>query len=177
MVVSFLIALMDFVERETRYFRMRGYLQVRLWLREPCRAKGLTKKMEVFRTRESGWGVRSLDLIHAGEFICEYAGIVVTKEQGEIMSMNGDRLVYPGRFAETWRFWGDLSDVYPGYFPPNYPTLPPIDYAIDISRVRSVAAFIRHSKEPNVMAQFVFHDHNNLKFPASCFLHWRTSHR
>ncbi|KAL0863846.1 hypothetical protein Bca101_042964 [Brassica carinata] len=127
--------------------------------------RGLTKKMEVFRTRESGWGVRSLDLIHAGEFICEYAGIVVTKEQGEIMSMNGDRLVYPGRFAETWRFWGDLSDVYPGYFPPNYPTLPPIDYAIDISRVRSVAAFIRHSKEPNVMAQFVFHDHNNLKFP------------
>ncbi|CAN7104131.1 unnamed protein product, partial [Brassica rapa subsp. narinosa] len=127
--------------------------------------RGLMKKMEVFRTREAGWGVRSLDLIHAGEFICEYAGTVVTKELGEIMSMNGDGLVYPGRFAANWKLWGDLSDVYPGNVPPSYPTIPPVDYAIDVSRVRSVAAFIRHSREPNVMAQFVFHDHNNLKFP------------
>ncbi|CAH8389377.1 unnamed protein product [Eruca vesicaria subsp. sativa] len=128
--------------------------------------RGFRKKMEVFRTREFGWGVRSLDLIHAGEFICEYAGVVVTKEQGEIMSMNGDnRLVYPGRFAENWKFWGDLSDVYLGNVLPRYPTLPVIDYAMDVSRMRNVAAFIRYSEEPNVMAQFVFHDHNNLKFP------------
>lgn len=127
--------------------------------------RGLRKKMEVFRTRELGWGVRSLDLIHAGEFICEYAGVMVTKEQGEIMSMNGDTLVYPGRFAGTWKLWGNLSDVYPGNVPPSYPTLPPIDCAMDVSTMRSVAAFIRHSKEPNVMVQFVFHDHNNLKFP------------
>ncbi|CAN6825827.1 unnamed protein product, partial [Brassica oleracea] len=127
--------------------------------------RGLRKKMEVFRTREAGWGVRSLDLIHAGEFICEYAGIMVTKELGEILSTNGESLVYPGRFAGNWKLWGDLSDVYPDNVQPSYPTLPPIDYAMDVSRLRSVAAFIRHSREPNVMAQFVFHDHNNLKFP------------
>ncbi|KAJ0259860.1 Histone-lysine N-methyltransferase family member SUVH2 [Hirschfeldia incana] len=127
--------------------------------------KGLSKRLEVFRSRETGWGVRTLDFIQAGAFICEYAGVVLTKDQAEIVSMNGDPLVYPGRFAEKWRTLGDLFQVYPEYVQPSYPSLPPVDFAMDVSKLRNVASYISHSTEPNVMSQFVLHDHSNLKFP------------
>ncbi|XP_006293371.2 histone-lysine N-methyltransferase family member SUVH2 [Capsella rubella] len=127
--------------------------------------KGLRKGLEVFRSKATGWGVRTLDLIEAGSFICEYAGVVVTRQQAEILSMNGDVMVYPGRFTDQWCNWGDLSQVYPGYVRPNYPSLPPLDYAMDVSKMRNVACYISHSKEPNVMVQFVLYDHNHLMFP------------
>ncbi|KAL9259822.1 Histone-lysine N-methyltransferase family member SUVH9-like protein [Drosera capensis] len=127
--------------------------------------RGLRYKMEVFRSRETGWGVRTLDLIHAGAFICEYAGVVLTKEQAQICSMSGDSLIYPGRFTDRWAEWGDLSQIYPEYERPTYPSIPPLDFAMDVSRLRNVACYISHSTSPNVMVQFVLFDHNNMMFP------------
>ncbi|TKY68427.1 Histone-lysine N-methyltransferase, H3 lysine-9 specific SUVH3 [Spatholobus suberectus] len=40
---------------------------------------GLKHQMEVFRTKDRGWGLRSLDPIRAGTFICEYAGEVIDR--------------------------------------------------------------------------------------------------
>ncbi|KAG8658499.1 histone-lysine N-methyltransferase family member SUVH9 [Manihot esculenta] len=127
--------------------------------------RGLRNRLEVFRSRETGWGVRSLDLIHAGAFICEYAGIVLTREQAEVFTMNGDSLIYPSRFSQKWAEWGDLSQIYPDYVRPSYPSLPPLDFAMDVSRMRNVACYMSHSLTPNVLVQFVLHDHNNLMFP------------
>lgn len=127
--------------------------------------KGLRNRLEVFRSKETGWGVRTLDLIQAGAFICEYAGVIFTRDQAEILSMNGDAMVHPGLFTEKWGNWGDLSQVYPDYVRPNYPSLPPLDFAMDVSRMRNMACYISDSKEPNVMVQFVLYDHNNLMFP------------
>ncbi|XP_033146279.1 histone-lysine N-methyltransferase family member SUVH2 [Brassica rapa] len=127
--------------------------------------KGLSKTLEVFRSRETGWGVRTLDFIQAGAFICEYAGVVLTREQAKIVSMSGDPLLYPGRFTEKWSSLGDLSQVYPEYVQPSYPSLPPVDFGMDVSKFRNVASYISHSKESNVMAQFVLHDHSNLMYP------------
>ncbi|CAL1356024.1 unnamed protein product [Linum trigynum] len=127
--------------------------------------RGLRNRMEVFRSRQTGWGVRSLDLIHAGSFVCEYAGVVLTREQAEIFAMSGDTLIYPSRFSSRWAEWGDLSRIYPDYVPPTYPALPPLDFAMDVSRMRNVACYMSHSTAPNVMVQFVLYDHNNLMFP------------
>ncbi|KAK9664687.1 hypothetical protein RND81_14G061000 [Saponaria officinalis] len=127
--------------------------------------KGLKSCLEVFRSRETGWGVRTLDLIHAGAFICEYTGVILTREQAQLFTMNGDTLIYPGRFAEKWAEWGDLSQVYPDFLKPTYPSVPPLDFAIDVSRMRNVACYISHSTSPNVMVQLVLYDHNNILFP------------
>lgn len=127
--------------------------------------KGLKHRLEVFRSRETGWGVRTLDLIHAGSFICEYAGLILTREQAQVFSMNGDTLIYPGRFAEKWAEWGDLTQIYPGYVTPTYPSIPPLDIAMDVSKMRNVACYISHSTCPNVMVQLVLYDHNNILFP------------
>ncbi|PON40272.1 histone H3-K9 methyltransferase [Parasponia andersonii] len=126
---------------------------------------GLKSRLEVFRSRETGWGVRSLDLIHAGAFICEYAGVVLTREQAHIISMNGDNLVYPHRFSDRWAEWGELSQIYSDYVRPSYPPMPPLDFAIDVSKMRNVACYMTHSSTPNVLVQFVLYDHNNLMFP------------
>ncbi|XP_062166894.1 histone-lysine N-methyltransferase family member SUVH9-like [Alnus glutinosa] len=127
--------------------------------------KGLRNRLEVFRSRETGWGVRSLDLIQAGAFICEYAGVVLTRDQAQIFSMNGDTLIYPNRFSSRWAEWGDLSQIFTDYVRPSYPLVPPLDFAMDVSRMRNVACYISHSTTPNVLVQFVLYDHNNLMFP------------
>ena len=127
--------------------------------------RGLRNRLEVFRSRETGWGVRSLDLIQAGAFICEYAGVVLTRDQAQILSMNGDTLVYPNRFSSRWAEWGDLSQIFTDYVRPSYPSIPPLDFAMDVSRMRNVACYMSHSTTPNVLVQFVLYDHNNLMFP------------
>ncbi|XP_006414898.2 histone-lysine N-methyltransferase family member SUVH9 [Eutrema salsugineum] len=128
--------------------------------------KGLRNRLEVFRSVETGWGVRSLDILHAGGFICEYAGVALTREQANILTMNGDTLVYPARFSSArWEAWGDLSQVFPDYERPSYPQIPPVDFAMDVSKMRNVACYISHSTDPNVIVQLVLHDHNNLMFP------------
>ncbi|XP_028768476.1 histone-lysine N-methyltransferase family member SUVH9-like [Neltuma alba] len=127
--------------------------------------KGLKVRLEVFRSRETGWGVRSLDIIHAGAFVCEYTGVVVTRGQAQILTMNGDAMVYPSRFPDRWAEWGNLSQIYSNYVRPSYPSIPPLDFALDVSTMRNVAFYIRHSSTPNMFVQFVLYDHNNLMFP------------
>ncbi|KAL0376847.1 UNVERIFIED_CONTAM: Histone-lysine N-methyltransferase family member SUVH9 [Sesamum calycinum] len=127
--------------------------------------KGVRNRFEVFRSMETGWGVRSLDLIQAGSFICEYAGVVLTREQVQVFTMNGDSLIYPSRFAERWREWGNLSEVFCDYKCPEEPSTPPLDFAMDVSRMRNVACYMSHSSSPNVLVQLVLYDHNNVSFP------------
>ncbi|KAL3724655.1 hypothetical protein ACJRO7_029770 [Eucalyptus globulus] len=127
--------------------------------------RGLKHRFEIFRSRETGWGVRSLDVIQAGAFVCEYAGVVLTRDQAQIFAMNGDTLIYPSRFPEKWEEWGDLSQIFPAFVRSLYPPAPPLDFAMDVSKMRNVACYISHSTKPNVLVQRVLYDHNNLSFP------------
>lgn len=126
---------------------------------------GLKHQLEVFRSNETGWGVRSIDLIRAGTFICEFSGIVLTKQQTELLSQAGESLVYPSRFPGRWAEWGDLSDVFSDYLPPKYPFLPELSFSIDVSRARNIACYLSHSCSPNVFLQFVLYDHYNISYP------------
>ncbi|EPS59384.1 hypothetical protein M569_15422, partial [Genlisea aurea] len=127
--------------------------------------KGIRYRFEVFRSRETSWGVRSLDLIPAGSFLCEYSGVALTREQAQIFTVNGDTLIYPGRFAERWKEWGELSQIFSDYVRPSQPSASPLDFAIDVSKMRNVACYMSHSSVPNVMVQLVLFDHNNVSFP------------
>eukprot|EP00268_Persea_americana_P030655 TRINITY_DN2970_c0_g1_i7.p1 TRINITY_DN2970_c0_g1~~TRINITY_DN2970_c0_g1_i7.p1 ORF type:complete len:691 (-),score=102.33 TRINITY_DN2970_c0_g1_i7:299-2371(-) len=126
---------------------------------------GVKHQLEVFRSRETGWGVRSLDLIRAGAFICEYSGIVLTEQQAAVIAMNGDNLIHPNRFPGRWVEWGDISSVFPQYIRPAFPTLPQLNFAMDVSRMRNVACYFSHSSSPNVLVQFVLYDHYNVLYP------------
>ncbi|WOK98757.1 hypothetical protein Cni_G07469 [Canna indica] len=127
--------------------------------------KGISHRLEVFRSKETGWGVRSLDLIRAGTFICEFSGVTVTKQQAEVLSRNDGCLVYPGKFPGRWIEWGDISDISSDYISADSPPLPNLSFSIDVSRARNVACYLSHSTSPNVFAQFVLFDHNNMSYP------------
>ncbi|XP_039138917.1 histone-lysine N-methyltransferase family member SUVH9-like [Dioscorea cayenensis subsp. rotundata] len=127
--------------------------------------KGLKHQLEIFRSKETGWGIRSLDMIRAGSFVCEYTGIVLTKEQTELLAMSGAGLVWPNRFPARWMEWGDISDVFPGFMQPSYPALPELNFSIDVSRTRNVASYLSHSSTPNVFLQCVLFDHYNTSYP------------
>lgn len=128
--------------------------------------RGLKHRLEVFRSRETTWGVRSLDPIRAGECICEYSGLVLTSEQAAIMSMNGESsLIYPNRFPCRWKEWGDLTPVMPDFENQHLSCLPPLNFAVDVSRIRNVACYISHSSCPNVMVQVVTYNKNSMVYP------------
>lgn len=81
------------------------------------------------------------------------------------LKMNGDNLVYPNRFASRWTEWGNLSEVFQDYGHPLYPSIPPLQFAMDVSRMRNVACYISHSSSPNVLVQLVLYDHSDMMFP------------
>ncbi|KAE8669872.1 Histone-lysine N-methyltransferase, H3 lysine-9 specific SUVH1 [Hibiscus syriacus] len=73
---------------------------------------GLKLHLEVFRTRERGWGLRSVDSIRAGSFICEYAGEVIDNKASQAGGYGGidDYIFYTNRHYESfkWSYEPDL---------------------------------------------------------------------
>ncbi|RHN74144.1 putative methyltransferase chromatin remodeling SET family [Medicago truncatula] len=128
--------------------------------------KGIKYRLEVFRSNETSWGVRSLDPILAGTFICEFTRLVLTREQAEILTMDGEHnslTIYPNRFLNrSTQEWGDLSMIDANHVHPAYPTL---HFALDVSMMRNVASYISHSPTPNVFVQLVLFDNGNWMFP------------
>eukprot|EP00511_Aplanochytrium_stocchinoi_P004711 CAMPEP_0204825866 /NCGR_PEP_ID=MMETSP1346-20131115/3663_1 /ASSEMBLY_ACC=CAM_ASM_000771 /TAXON_ID=215587 /ORGANISM="Aplanochytrium stocchinoi, Strain GSBS06" /LENGTH=542 /DNA_ID=CAMNT_0051953639 /DNA_START=102 /DNA_END=1730 /DNA_ORIENTATION=+ len=41
--------------------------------------KGISKRFEVFKTKGKGWGLRTLERLKLGDFICEYFGEIMTE--------------------------------------------------------------------------------------------------
>ncbi|XP_063715483.1 histone-lysine N-methyltransferase SETDB1-like isoform X3 [Symsagittifera roscoffensis] len=62
---------------------------------------GLQVRLELFMTEKKGWGVRSLDYIPAGTFICNYSGELMTKFAAEMAAMvTGDTYLMNLDFME-----------------------------------------------------------------------------
>lgn len=130
--------------------------------------RGIKLQLEVFRSKDNIWGVRSLDVIQAGSFICEFSGDMVLREEVD-SGLDQDQkrvLIDPLSFFERWREWGDVSDVFPHAGSTKNPPLQhkPV-YLLDVSRKRNVACYISHSSSPNVIVQFVLHGHDDVRYP------------
>ncbi|XP_039590081.1 histone-lysine N-methyltransferase SETMAR [Passer montanus] len=96
--------------------------------------RGLRLRLQVFRTRSKGWGVRALQPIPRGSFVCEYAGEVLgsaearrriqaqgPQEPNYIIAVREH--LHDGRVMETF---------------------------VDPTRVGNVGRFLNHSCEPNL---------------------------
>ncbi|KAL6644343.1 hypothetical protein ACP70R_015951 [Stipagrostis hirtigluma subsp. patula] len=127
--------------------------------------RGMKYRLEVFRSMETGWGVRTLDLIQPGTFVCEYSGDVVVDDQsGSALVVDGS-FIDPKRFPERWREWGDASATEPNIQGPRFPEFPGPCHLLDVSRKRNVASYISHSCTPNVFLQFVVHGNEDESCP------------
>ncbi|NWS27435.1 SETMR methyltransferase, partial [Polioptila caerulea] len=97
--------------------------------------RGLQLRLQVFRTRSKGWGVRALQPIPRGSFVCEYAGEVLgfAEAQRRSQAQNPEEPNYiiavrehlhDGRVMETF---------------------------VDPTRIGNVGRFLNHSCEPNLV--------------------------
>ena len=59
--------------------------------------KGLQRRLEVFRCKNKGWGLRAMEAIPTGAFVCEYVGELITCAEAETRGRdieNGDAYLY-----------------------------------------------------------------------------------
>lgn len=99
---------------------------------------GLKLRLEVFKTKNKGWGLRSWDPIRAGAFICEYAGEVI--ENG---NDSDDDYIF-----DSSRAFDPLEPV-----PTDEFVKAPFTLAVSAKNKGNVGRFMNHSCSPNVYWQ------------------------
>ncbi|XP_006897152.1 PREDICTED: histone-lysine N-methyltransferase SETMAR [Elephantulus edwardii] len=97
--------------------------------------RGLHFRLQVFRTDRKGWGLRTLESIPAGRFVCEYAGEVLgfSEVQRRIQSQTAHDCNYIIALREH---------VYNGQVMETY---------IDPTYTGNIGRFLNHSCEPNLV--------------------------
>lgn len=128
--------------------------------------KGLKFRLDVFKTVDRGWGVRSLEMIAAGSFVCEYTGKLVADEETINAVSNREHILDARRLPHKMPRWGDV----PSFFPdrPSSDIMPELgnpEFIIDASHTGNVARFINHSCSPNLLVQKVLSEHSDVRFP------------
>ncbi|CAJ1917330.1 unnamed protein product [Sphenostylis stenocarpa] len=116
---------------------------------------GLKFRLEVFKTKNKGWALRSWDAIRAGSFICEYAGEVIdsARVEEELGSDNLNDYIF-----DSTRIYQQL-EIFPG--DTEAPKIPSPLYISAINE-GNVARFMNHSCSPNVLWRPVIHENKNM---------------
>lgn len=112
---------------------------------------GLKVRLEVFKTKNRGWGLRSWDPIRSGQFICVHGGEVIdTSKAMELGSEEDDHYIF------------DSAHIYPSLecVPDGNPQVP-FSLVINAYSFGNVARFMNHSCSPNVFWQPVLRENNN----------------
>jgi histone-lysine N-methyltransferase SETDB1 len=65
---------------------------------------GISLRLQLFKTNNKGWGLRCLDDIPKGTFVCTYAGDILTESQSDIRGKElGDEYFAELDFVECLR--------------------------------------------------------------------------
>ncbi|OWM78505.1 histone-lysine N-methyltransferase, H3 lysine-9 specific SUVH1-like [Punica granatum] len=122
-------------------------------------------RLEVFKTKNRGWGLRSCDPIRAGSFICEYAGEVIDKDRLKQKVDEGENDEYifdTSRVYEPFK-WnyevGLLEDESTSDSPEEYNIPSPL--IISAKEFGNVGRFMNHSCYPTVFWQPVTYGTSN----------------
>eukprot|EP00253_Pinus_taeda_P015100 PITA_15100 len=129
---------------------------------------GVRHTLEVFKTDKRGWGVRSLDSIPSGSFICEYTGNLLSDTEAEKRVGNDEYLFDIGRNCNSrdQSLWSDLLSLMPDI--EARATSDMVEdggFMIDAAKCGNVGRFVNHSCSPNLYAQNVLYDHDDRKLP------------
>jgi euchromatic histone-lysine N-methyltransferase len=112
-----------------------------------------------------GWGVRSLNSIPSGSFICEYIGEVLEDKEAEQRTGNDEYLFDIGNNKTNNTLWDGLSTLLPDSHSSSCEVVNDVGFTIDAAQFGNVGRFINHSCSPNLYAQNVLYDHNDIRIP------------
>lgn len=128
---------------------------------------GIKFRLQVFKTKSKGWGVRTLDFIPNGRFVCEYIGELFLEEAAQ-QRKNDEYLFSIGNnYYDVPRWNAQIKDI------PSLQNGPgeddEIGFAVDALNQGNFARFINHNCTPNLFPQNVLHDHDNKSMPHIMF--------
>ncbi|XP_075476616.1 LOW QUALITY PROTEIN: uncharacterized protein LOC142517963 [Primulina tabacum] len=115
--------------------------------------RGIEFKLEIFKTGSRGWGVRSLNSIPSGSFICEYSGELLEDKEAEKRGDDDEYLFDIGHNFNMPEKHAIIVDYWESGF------------TIDAARYGNVGRFINHSCSPNLCTQNVVYDHDDKRMP------------
>ncbi|CAN6224224.1 unnamed protein product [Urochloa humidicola] len=125
---------------------------------------GVKIPLEIFKTGKTGWGVRSLSSISSGSFICEYAGDLLEEKEAEQKSQNDEYLFDIGSNYHDKELWKGLKPVIDVQSSSSSSKIME-GFTIDAAEFANVGRFINHSCSPNLYAQHVLWDHDDMRMP------------
>ncbi|XP_074284708.1 histone-lysine N-methyltransferase, H3 lysine-9 specific SUVH1-like [Silene latifolia] len=132
---------------------------------------GLKVRLEVFKTSDRGWGLRSWDPIRSGTFICEFAGEVIDKAEYDRDGKNNDYIFDTCRVLDKSFKWNCdpplVGEVTTGSLDEDYDI--PFPLVINAKDSGNVARFMNHSCSPNVFWQPLVYDHNGESYVHIAF--------
>ncbi|KAL5973819.1 hypothetical protein ACLOJK_030477 [Asimina triloba] len=129
---------------------------------------GIRFRLEIFKTKSRGWGVRSLSSIPSGSFVCEYTGELLHDNDAEQRTSNDEYLFDIGR---NYNDHSIIPSLNPGAPPRgaevncNFTIEADSGFTIDAADYGSVGRFVNHSCSPNLYTQNVLYDHGDKRVP------------
>lgn len=130
---------------------------------------GIKFQLEIFKTKSRGWGVRSLNSIPSGSFICEYIGELLQDKEAEQRTGNDEYLFDIGNNSSDNSLWDGLSTLLPDTQMIAYDIVDDGSFTIDAANYGNIGRFINHSCSPNLYAQNVLYDHEDKRIPHIMF--------
>ncbi|CAK7356271.1 unnamed protein product [Dovyalis caffra] len=130
---------------------------------------GIKFQLEIFKTGSRGWGVRSLNSIPSGSFICEYAGELLEEKEAEQRTGNDEYLFDIGNQFNDNFLWDGLTTLMPEAQSGADVEVQNSGFTIDAAQCGNVGRFINHSCSPNLYAQTVIYDHDDKRIPHIMF--------
>ncbi|GLT72092.1 hypothetical protein SLA2020_440530 [Shorea laevis] len=132
--------------------------------------QGLKYQLEVHRTENKGWAVRSRDFIPSGAPVCEYVGIL--RKNDELDNVSGNDYIFDIDCWQTMNEIGgrerrlrDVSLPLSGHAEERHDKISENgpEFCIDAGSYGNVARFINHSCEPNLFVQCVLSSHHDVR--------------
>ncbi|XP_055988880.1 histone-lysine N-methyltransferase EHMT1 isoform X6 [Sorex fumeus] len=108
---------------------------------------GLRARLQLYRTQNMGWGVRPLQDIPLGTFVCEYVGELISDSEADVREEDSYLFDLDNKGGEA--------------------------YCIDARFYGNISRFINHHCEPNLVPVRVFMSHQDLRFPRIAFFSTR----
>eukprot|EP00252_Welwitschia_mirabilis_P014008 TRINITY_DN31019_c0_g1_i1.p1 TRINITY_DN31019_c0_g1~~TRINITY_DN31019_c0_g1_i1.p1 ORF type:complete len:794 (-),score=134.61 TRINITY_DN31019_c0_g1_i1:178-2559(-) len=133
--------------------------------------KGLHYHLEVFRTQNKGWGVRSWDYIPFGAPVCEYTGIIKRADEDNPPEFDDD-YIFDIDCVQTTMGIDGRQRRHAGVLKYKIHDLEQqhgqegrgesqAEFCIDAGPAGGVARFINHSCDPNLYVQCVLNSHHD----------------
>lgn len=132
--------------------------------------RGIKYRLEVYRTPDKGWAVRSWDFIPSGAPLCEYIGVL--RRSDELDHIAGNEFIFEIDCLHTINEIEGRERRFGNVNVPSAIGLPKIDkktldgspeFCIDAGSRGNVARFINHSCEPNLFVQCILSAHHDLR--------------